>query len=171
MSTKGLHMYWSLTKHLVPRPATCCFLFLVLLWIIDKETFTTIISLSPICLGYFYVFFSIGFCQINSVLCSDHCDTFLCSAFEIKWTMLSTLLVLTLTIIAWNEEGTTTPKRRPASSMKTSHNFLFCFIKNSKPFTSTCSGLWVAFAIDCNMKWSVDVMAALEILLSDVIWR
>lgn len=31
--------------------------------------------------------------------------------------------------------------------------------------------LWVAFAIDCNMKWSVDVMAALEILLSDVIWR
>lgn len=58
------------------------------------------------------------------------------SAFEIKWTMLSTLLVLTLTIIAWNEEGTTTPKRRPASSMKTSHNFLFCFIKNSKPFTS-----------------------------------
>lgn len=49
------------------------------------------------------------------------------SAFEIKWTMLSTLLVLTLTIIAWNEEGTTTPKRRPASSM----NFYFVLSKTA----------------------------------------
>lgn len=53
--------------------------------------------------------------------------------------------------------------------MKIFYNFLFCFIKNSKLFISICLGLWVVFVIDCNMKWFVDVMVVLEILLSDVI--
>lgn len=60
-------------------------------------------------------------------------------------------------------ELTTTPKRRFVYSIKTSHNLLLFYQKPQTIYQYLF--LWVAFAIDCNMKWSVDVMAASEILL------
>lgn len=66
-------------------------------------------------------------------------------------------------------ELTTTPKRRFVYSIKTSRNLLLFYQKPQTIYQYLF--LWVAFAIDCNMKWSVDVMAASEILLSDLIRR